>query len=578
MASIHAFRLAHKSLNWTNEELAELFRVVDILGRAGVAIDTDMGQTDEGEPWFAFCRADTGDVIVHFSRIDGQFVAVSAATDAVVRGNNFRRVAEALVNRQPLVLPTPGAGQKLFLHPAVMLTALVATTLAQMKSWDGQAVLALDDAGAAPSTAVSETSFAETLKTAFMDALNIVLRGFMPPADARTLAEAGQQTGLGLGLGLGNLSLASVVAFAISALQDTLELDVAQLTETPAAQSTATSDTDAKSIALAGATLSVSEQKAAADSQSVAVAAESTPLKTATVRDAALVMDKMGKTGDAAQKLAAMATPDDKAPPAAQQPVFDKQIAVEIRNDAGHQKIEAAAPQPDASKAAPSLPALPPLAHSEPTPVKLIQLSATAEVHQFSFSEISRDAMEIFFGVPASEGAGQVALRFQGDLDAGGRALSAGLSSGDGETRGAFSFGQPLGEAEGRSSVVLAQPMSIKASDIVFAAGDPVALARLNMITDFVNSADSVIQTENNFQKILGQFWSGDKAVTLVVFDSQNLPLNIFSFTKNVLFIEESQLAGTAIDFGNHALQFDLSSGGDLTLLGVINVNPQMIA
>ena len=574
MASIHAFRLAHKSLNWSNEELAELFRVVDILGRAGVAIDTDMGLTDEGDPWFAFCRADTGDVIVHFSRIDGQFVAVSAATDAVVRGDNFRRVAEALVNRQPLVLPTPTSGQKLFLHPAVMLTALVATTLAQMKSWDGQAVLALDDTSATPVSAVSDTSFAETLKTALMDALNIVLRGFMPPADTRTLAEAGPQTGLGLGLG--SLSLASVVAFAISALQDTPELGDAKLAETSAAQSPETSDADAKNSPMAGANLSASEQKSEAGTQGVAAAAaESAPLKTASVRDGALAMDKMDKTGDAAQKLAAMATPDDKAPPATQQLVADKQIAVEIRHDADQQKIAAAAPQPDTTKAVPALP-ISPLALLEATTVKLIQFSGNAAVHQFSFSEISKDAMEIFFGSRSSDASGQVTVRFQGDPKSDGRAFSVGLSLDDGETRDAFSFSLPLGEAEGRSSVALAQQAPLRASDIVFAGGDPVALARLNMITDFVNSADSVIRTDNNFEKILGQFWSGDESVTLVVFDSQNLPLNIFSFTKNVLFIEESQLAGTAIDFGNHALQFNLASGGDLTLLGVINVNPQM--
>jgi len=574
MASIHAFRLAHKSLNWSNEELAELFRVVDILGRAGIAIDTDMGQTDEGEPWFAFCRADTGDVIVHFSRIDGQFVAVSAATDAVVRGDNFRRVAEALVNRQPLVLPTPASGQKLFLHPAVMLTALVATTLAQMKSWDGQEISALDDTGAAPGAAVSGTSFAETLKTAFVDALNMVLRGFMPPADARILAEAGQ-TGQGMGLGLGNLSLASVVAFAISAIQDKPEPDETGLAETSAVQSPEASDADAKSIAMAGANLPASEQKSEADAQSIAATAESAPLKTAPVRDGALVMDKMDNAGGSVQKLAAMAMPDDKAPPAAQQPVLDKLTVVEISNDAAHQKVEAAAPRPDAAKAVPALPAASP-AHLELAPVKVILLSANATVHQFTFSEISRDAIEIFFGGRESDASGPGVLRLLGDLESGGRAFPAGLASGDGKTTGIFTAGMPPGATEDGFSVSLAARTPLRASDIVFAGGDPVAMARLDMITDFINSADSVIRTENNFQNILEPFWSGDKPLTLVVFDSEDLPLNFFSFTSNVLFVEESRLAGAAIDFGTNPLQVDLASGGDVTLLGVINLNPLM--
>ncbi|MSP43278.1 MAG: hypothetical protein EXR08_07930, partial [Alphaproteobacteria bacterium] len=188
MASILSFRQPHQAQNWTNEELAELFRVVDILGRAGVEIATDMGLSDEGEPWFAFCRADTGDVIVHFSRIDGQFVAVSAATDTVVRGSNFRRVAETLVNRQPLILPAPSSGQKLFLHPAVIITALVVTTLAQMKSWDGQGVFALHDVSDGAPTAGAAASFAETLKSGFIDALNLLLRGFAGPVEARNNA------------------------------------------------------------------------------------------------------------------------------------------------------------------------------------------------------------------------------------------------------------------------------------------------------------------------------------------------------------------------------------------------------
>ncbi len=104
--------------------------MVDILGRAGLSVDTDMGMSDEGDPWFVFCRADCGDVIAHFARIDGQFVAASVAVDETYRGANFRQIVERMVKSQPLVLPPAGRGTRLLMHPSVVLTAFVATALA----------------------------------------------------------------------------------------------------------------------------------------------------------------------------------------------------------------------------------------------------------------------------------------------------------------------------------------------------------------------------------------------------------------------------------------------------------------
>jgi hypothetical protein len=114
---------------WQNHELAELYRAVEILGRAGLALETDMGVSDEGEPWFVFCRADTGDVIVHCARIDGQFAVSSVAMSETLRGTNFRKVIDAIVRHQPLSLPVRQNGSQLFLHPAVIFTAFVATAL-----------------------------------------------------------------------------------------------------------------------------------------------------------------------------------------------------------------------------------------------------------------------------------------------------------------------------------------------------------------------------------------------------------------------------------------------------------------
>jgi hypothetical protein len=109
--------------------LAELYRVVDLLGQSGLALDTDMGMTDEGDPWFAFCRPDTGDVIFHIARIGRQYIAASGVIDRTCEGGNFRDIIDQLVRQQPLVMPRPTPNGKLFLHPAAVLAAFVAMAL-----------------------------------------------------------------------------------------------------------------------------------------------------------------------------------------------------------------------------------------------------------------------------------------------------------------------------------------------------------------------------------------------------------------------------------------------------------------
>jgi len=560
MAAILAFRQPHKGQNWTNEELAELFRVVDILSRAGVAIDTDMGLSDEGEPWFAFCRADTGDVIVHFSRIDGQFVAVSAATDAVMRGNNFRRVAEALVNRQPLILPAPSSGQKLFLHPSVILTALVATTLAQMKSWEGQDITAIDDAADAAVHAVSVGTFSETLKTAFMDALNLVLRGFTGPIDTKNAsAEYAQATALGLGLG--NLSLASVVAFAISVIQGSSlqdEVDIASGASLPADSSDAAVK---KSAGPVGAP-QVAENKVQADAGAVDRLAESKePAPAKIVLHDAAVSGAMEKPGFAEKSGGAAANGESSAH-TVQREAADKIIPADSGSGILQAKLLVAEAKADAPKAEP--------ARHQPAEQKEIvfqvaQPKADGENHRISFTEISKEAIEIFFGKPAEKLAGGVTLHI-GDV------------AGDKiEMSSVAGVMAPPQDGQGGLSITTVR-QALNASDIVFAGGDPVALARLNLITDFVNSTDSKFSVPASFPELLKQYWAGDKALTVVVFDSDDLPLDIFSFTNNVLFVEESQLNGVAMNAGDSSLQVDLANGGDVTLLGVINLNPHMTA
>ncbi|MFC7335443.1 hypothetical protein [Rhodocista pekingensis] len=119
-----------RTRSWANQELAEFYRVVEILNRAGLAVSIDSGWSDEGDPWLVFLRDDSSDVIAHFAKIDGRLVASNGATGDTIRGTDFRDLLNALVRMQPLVLPPSNpATAKLYLHPSVVLSAFVAAAL-----------------------------------------------------------------------------------------------------------------------------------------------------------------------------------------------------------------------------------------------------------------------------------------------------------------------------------------------------------------------------------------------------------------------------------------------------------------
>lgn len=133
------FKPAPRSRDWENQELAEFYRVEASLIRSGVSIETDRGLSDEGDPWFVFCRTDTGDVIIHFARVDGYYVVASPAFDSCVRGREFRPLIESLIESHPLIIPKAKDGGRLFIHPAALLVALVATCFFKLGQTDAVA-------------------------------------------------------------------------------------------------------------------------------------------------------------------------------------------------------------------------------------------------------------------------------------------------------------------------------------------------------------------------------------------------------------------------------------------------------
>ncbi|MBP8937606.1 MAG: hypothetical protein KBG72_03905 [Agrobacterium sp.] len=121
--------------DWTNQELADLYRVESLLVQAGIRISTARGRTDEGDPWFVFCKED-GDVFVHLARIGGAYLLDSPGLGDVLHGDDFaeligRFVAQVAARAAPgsdnvvMLRPRMLHDRTVRLHPAIMLAALV---------------------------------------------------------------------------------------------------------------------------------------------------------------------------------------------------------------------------------------------------------------------------------------------------------------------------------------------------------------------------------------------------------------------------------------------------------------------
>ncbi len=112
------------SRDWSSQELAEFYRVESALMQAGLALESERGLSDEGEPWFVFCRVDTGEVFIHFARVDGVYVVDGAAFGSPARGRDFGALVRDLISSHPLAT-VRRPGSNVMMHPAALLIALV---------------------------------------------------------------------------------------------------------------------------------------------------------------------------------------------------------------------------------------------------------------------------------------------------------------------------------------------------------------------------------------------------------------------------------------------------------------------
>jgi len=130
------------SYDWTNQELATLFRINRLLNLAELTIETDRGVADEGDPWFVFLDS-KGEVFVHLCRIGGRYLLDSPCQRAVVEGHSLNDLVEAYVKqmgmahtstsraRHNIIQLADEKGRKVEVHPAAALAALIWTIYLQ---------------------------------------------------------------------------------------------------------------------------------------------------------------------------------------------------------------------------------------------------------------------------------------------------------------------------------------------------------------------------------------------------------------------------------------------------------------
>ncbi|HIJ38342.1 MAG TPA: hypothetical protein HPP80_05525 [Rhodospirillaceae bacterium] len=578
-ASVFAFPIRKKGPQpWTNDEVAELYRVVDILGRAGLKVETDMGMSDEGDPWFVFCRADTGDVIAHFARIDGQFVAASIAVDQTCKGANFRQIVDQMVQSQPLMLPPPSRGTRLLLHPAVILTAFVATALAHSEKamaadhmqpveakWDHQPT---EDHGAA----------AKHGKAAWYESLQQFLRH--PGGESKS--NSGAETTDGTGAH--GISLASLIAIAMSAMQPVVEK----------LSFIATALADELDSSHVAALASTSHQAATAvDLPMIDPSAlkgdESVVLKASDGEDQAVTVHKLSlDTPSDGQKT--ITDSFQHNPTAVGQKILP--MVDDAPRPTAPVPANAEAPQEAAAMVAGNIlaaKAVDPALVAEQQPAHNDFSAASMTV--INVKDVNPQALQLLsiHIDSASSSDGTAATDTHGASDAAAPAAAVAVPavvSSSAGTAGALVTGTPTQLVE--PAMVFAPPSApslAETSQLVPGAVElPTSsgVEALQAIASFTLSGHhdilTPLQANSDLQKALAPFTGAGEALKLVVFESTALNTEIFQFVPGIVFVDEKFLSSSQhLSNPGGNLILDLANGGNVTLVGVATVEHVLV-
>jgi hypothetical protein len=92
---------------WSKNEFDMLFGVAKFLRLQRADLVMDYGVTDEGEPWFVVCDPQSGDVLVHFARIAGEYLACVPFRDYVLTGCGLNALLDRFFQSRSAVGPMP---------------------------------------------------------------------------------------------------------------------------------------------------------------------------------------------------------------------------------------------------------------------------------------------------------------------------------------------------------------------------------------------------------------------------------------------------------------------------------------
>ncbi|WP_282048348.1 hypothetical protein [Sulfitobacter mediterraneus] len=118
--------------DWSNQELANIYRVKKLLDAAGVPNTLERGITDEGDPWCIFCTLG-GEVFIHLCRVDNLYTLDSPNLRNPITGIDFADLIVEFSNGTLAQSPTTARNRviqlqrngKVFLHPSALLAALI---------------------------------------------------------------------------------------------------------------------------------------------------------------------------------------------------------------------------------------------------------------------------------------------------------------------------------------------------------------------------------------------------------------------------------------------------------------------
>lgn len=551
---------------WQNHELAEFYRAIDILGRAGLVVVPDMGISDEGDPWFAFCRGDTGDVIVHIARIDGLLVATSIASKEIIRGAEMRNIIDAVTRIAPLGMPVADADRRLFLHPAVVLTAFIAAALAFTK----QAAAQETHSSAASKGAESHASPARMVLVPKVAADAF---GPLPLASVDGSGTLDGSASLDASISLAALMSAATAVVGPAAVSADHDPTTMQSELLPSARPDEHSPLHplAHSLVFPVAT-------------GDAVAQESGPPQAAST-----VVANWHLAGDVTPGSATLAVPGAAADLSPQsgtfhpsQPTSDyfATVADNIIDHVGAPPAHLGTVAVTTAATVQSSPVAP----ATPDPS-----------HGVDLSTISPVALAVLLGGPANDPANAVSSSgtpdsFSPTADAshagtgaasahvGSRTSTGATSGGSSPTADASDSGPSTDVASPPSSVSVATPAAQATSPpatptIVIADNPNEALAQL-LDYGLTNHPMTGTFAVSPVLALVLPIYTAEvpQPVRLIVFDSTAVSLSIFELTKGVVFVSDHELGvGPAQTSPANVVTVDLANGGAMTLLGVVD-------